>query len=86
MIEKLFPHTNHHPGESFRRSVVKTITYRVVILILDFTVIYLFTRQIEIAVSFMILSNVYTTLAYFFHERIWDKIKWGKIIYVKADG
>ena len=78
MIEKLFPHTNHHPGESFRRSVVKTITYRVVILILDFTVIYLFTRQIEIAVSFMILSNVYTTLAYFFHERIWDKIKWGK--------
>ena len=85
MIEKLFPHTNHHPGESFRRSVVKTITYRVVILILDFTVIYLFTRQIEIAVSFMILSNVYTTLAYFFHERIWDKIKWGKIIYKKVD-
>jgi len=78
MIEKLFPHTNHHPGESLRRSIVKTITYRFVIIILDFTVIYLFTRRIEVALGFMILSNVYTTLAYFFHERIWDKIKWGK--------
>ncbi|HTE48422.1 MAG TPA: DUF2061 domain-containing protein [Candidatus Paceibacterota bacterium] len=78
MIEKLFPHTNYHPGESLRRSIVKTITYRVVILILDFSVIYIFTRRIEVAVGFMILSNVYTTLAYFFHERIWDKIKWEK--------
>ncbi len=78
MIEKLFPHTYHHPGESLRRSIVKTITYRVVIIVLDFTVIYLFTGQIKIALGFMILSNIYTTLAYFFHERIWDNIKWDK--------
>ncbi|MDE2399667.1 MAG: DUF2061 domain-containing protein [Patescibacteria group bacterium] len=79
MLEKLFPHTHHHPGESFRRSVVKTVTYRVAILIIDFTVIYLFTRQVKIAVGFMILSNIYTSISYFFHERIWDNIKWGKI-------
>jgi len=78
MIEKLFPHTNHHPGESLRRSVVKTVTYRVLVLILDFTVIYLLTRRTDVAVGFTILSNVYTTLAYFFHERIWDKIEWDK--------
>jgi adenylylsulfate kinase len=79
MIEKFFPHTHHHIGESLSRSVVKTITYRIFILILDFTVIYLFTRRIGVAVSFTILSNIYTTIAYFFHERIWDNIKWGKI-------
>jgi uncharacterized membrane protein len=79
MVEKLFPHTHHHPGESLGRSVVKTVTYRVVVLTLDFSVIYLFTKSVDVAVSFTILSNIYTTLAYFFHERIWDKIKWGKI-------
>jgi len=78
MFEKLFPHTHHHPGESFRRSVVKTITYRIVVLTLDFSVIYLFTRRLEVAAGFTIVSNVYTTLAYFFHERIWDEIRWGK--------
>ena len=83
MIEKLLPDT-HHAEETLRRSVVKTVSYRVVILILDFASIYIFTRQIKVALSFMIVSNIYTTLVYFFHERIWDKIKWGKIIYKKG--
>jgi uncharacterized membrane protein len=78
MIEKLLP-TPHHSGETLRRSVVKTVSYRVVILILDFTSIYIFTGKIKIAFGFMIVSNVYTTIGYFFHERIWDRIKWGKV-------
>ena len=84
MIEKLLPEI-HHAEETMSRSVVKTISYRVVILILDFTAIYLFTGQIKIAVGFMIVSNVYTTVGYFIHERIWDRIKWGKTIYKKMD-
>jgi uncharacterized membrane protein len=77
MIEKLFP-VAHHSEETFRRSVVKTISYRVAILILDFVAVYLFTGKIKIALGFMIASNIYTTIGYFFHERIWDRIKWGK--------
>ena len=84
MIEKLLPYT-HHVEETLRRSIVKTISYRAAILILDFTFIYLFTGQIKVALGFMIVSNIYTTLGYFFHERIWDKIKRGKIIYEKVD-
>jgi len=42
-----------------------------VILILDFVSIYLFTGKIKVAFGFMIVSNIYTTLAYFFHERIY---------------
>ena len=64
--------------ETLRRSVVKTITYRVIILILDFTSIYLFTGKLEVALGFMVVSNIYTTVIYFFHERVWDKIRWGK--------
>jgi uncharacterized membrane protein len=83
MIEKLLPDI-HHSEETLSRSIVKTVSYRVVILVLDFTSIYLFTGQVKIAVGFMIVSNVYTTIGYFFHERIWDKIKWGKTIYKKT--
>jgi uncharacterized membrane protein len=63
--------------ETSGRSIVKTIGYRIIILTLDFVAVYLFTKQIKIAVGFMIVSNVYTTLGYFFYERIWQKIKWG---------
>jgi len=84
MIEKLLLN-KHHSDEMLKRSVVKTISYRVVILILDFTSIYLFTGQLKIAVGFMLVSNIYTTLAYFFHERIWNRIKWGKVISKRTD-
>jgi len=84
MIEKLLPDI-HHSEETIRRSVIKTVSYRLVILILDFGSIYLFTGQIKVAFGFMIVSNIYTTVAYFFHERIWDRVKWGKIIYKKID-
>ncbi|MGA3406208.1 MAG: DUF2061 domain-containing protein [Candidatus Bathyarchaeia archaeon] len=60
-----------------KRSLVKAITYRIVIVILDFTVIYLLTGKVDIALGFMLISNIYTTAAYFIHERIWNKIKWG---------
>ena len=82
MIEKLLPR-KPHGDETLRRSVVKTISYRLVILILDFVSIYLFTGKVKVAFGFMIVSNIYTTIGYFFHERIWDKIKWGKTGYKK---
>jgi len=83
MIEKLLPET-HHATETLSRSVVKTLSYRLLILVLDFTSIYIFTRQVKVALGFMVVSNIYTTIGYFFHERIWDRIKWGKIISKKA--
>jgi uncharacterized membrane protein len=59
------------------RSVVKAISYRVIIVSLDFAVIYLLTGKTEVAVGFMIVSNVYTTVGYFLHERLWARITWG---------
>lgn len=80
---QVLSHQEHHAEETLKRSIVKTVSYRIVILILDFTSIYIFTGKVKVALGFMIVSNIYTTLGYFFHERIWDKIKWGKVIYKK---
>jgi len=83
MIEKLLPRSIQ-TGETLKRSIVKTVSYRLVILLLDFGSIYLFTRQLKIAVGFMVISNVYTTIGYFLHERIWEKIRWGRSVPAKG--
>jgi uncharacterized membrane protein len=60
-----------------RRSFVKAVTYRVVIMCLDFGTVFIFTGALRIALGFMIASNVYTTVAYLLHERIWSRVTWG---------
>ena len=60
-----------------KRSIVKAITYRCIIICLDFLVVYMLTGKVATAAGFMIISNIYTTVAYFLHERIWSGIKWG---------
>ena len=62
---------------SRKRSIVKAVTYRGVLIVLDFLVVYLLTHKISTAAGFMIISNIYTTIAYFVHERMWSRIKWG---------
>lgn len=63
--------------EYWTRSMAKAVTYRLVILLLDFIIIYWFTGRYEIALGFMLISNVYTSVAYYLHERVWARIRWG---------
>jgi len=63
--------------ERWQRSLVKAITYRVVIVLLDFGAVFFLTKRIEVAIGFVVASNIYTTVAYFFHERIWNGVRWG---------
>lgn len=79
----LIMENTHHAKETVKRTLVKTITYRVFIMMLDFTALYILTGQTKVAVGFMVLSNIYTTVGYFVHERVWDRIRWGKLIYRK---
>ncbi len=82
MIERLLPHT-HRAKEKYQRSLVKTISYRLIIIVLDFLFIYFFTKQINVTIKFLIVSNIYTSFAYYLHERYWNNVKWGRIIYKK---
>ena len=60
-----------------RRSIVKAVTYRVLIMCMDFATIYLFTGALRVAIGFMIVSNIYTSAAYLVHERLWARLNWG---------
>ncbi len=62
---------------SGRRSLLKAVTYRLVVMCADAIAIYLLTGRWRLAAGFMIASNIYTTVLYFLHERIWARIGWG---------
>jgi len=46
-------------------------------MILDFVTIYMISGTVKMAVGFMIVSNIYTTVAFILHERLWARSKWG---------
>lgn len=59
---------------SKKRSLYKSITFRILIIVMDIVVIYLLTRRIDTTIGITVISNVTSTLLYFIHERIWNNI------------
>ncbi len=64
--------------EHYKRSLVKAITYRFIILLTDGLIIFAITKQYDTTVKVIILSNIASTVMYFVHERFWNGIHWGK--------
>lgn len=65
------------PLERHKRSLVKSISYRVLSLTVDSMVAYLFTRDVALSAGIVIVVNTYSTVLYYFHERVWAHIHWG---------
>ena len=64
--------------ESKRRSMVKALTWRLWAIIVLAGISYLMTYNITESVSITVLFNVIQIFLYFVHERIWNRVKWGK--------
>jgi adenylylsulfate kinase len=64
--------------ETTFRSVLKTITWRLWATAITILLVWLFTRKLELAFSIGGLEVTSKLVAYFIHERIWDKINIGR--------
>jgi adenylylsulfate kinase len=64
--------------ENHSRSLVKTITYRVLIIVSNSIIVYLLTRRVDMTVAFITTTNIARTVLYFLHERAWNRVHWGK--------
>ena len=64
--------------EQIKRSLVKSITFRILVLALDIIIMFSITRRYDQTFWLVFLSNIGSTIIYFFHERIWNIIHWGK--------
>ena len=64
--------------ENIKRSIVKTISWRVVGTLATVTISYLITGTLALAFSIGGIELVSKMVLYFFHERTWNNIKWGR--------
>jgi len=65
-------------GESRKRSIVKSIVWRIVCIVVSILTSYVLTARWDIAVAIGSIYNIITMILYYFHERLWNSIKWGK--------
>ena len=60
------------------RSVAKALSWRVIGTLDTLLVSYILTGEIVLATSIASIDFLTKLALYFFHERVWNKIKWGK--------
>lgn len=65
-------------AESVTRSVTKSLSWRVIASLTTFLLVFLLTGKIEAALSISALEIILKMLLYFFHERLWQRIGFGR--------
>ena len=65
-------------SEGQARTISKSITWRALITINNFLIPYLLTGSWKTAAAFLTIATIMNIVIYYTHERIWDRIVWGK--------
>jgi uncharacterized membrane protein len=66
--------------EKHKRSIVKSITFRIIVVMSDMIIITLVTHRYDVALGITIATNLGSTVLYYLHERVWAKIAWGRAV------
>ncbi|MDA9093095.1 DUF2061 domain-containing protein, partial [Polaribacter sp.] len=64
--------------EKLKRSIAKTASWRIIGTVSTVVISYLITGTLALAFSIGVVELISKLVLYFFHERAWNKIKWGK--------
>ena len=59
------------------RSLAKTITYRLSNMVVSFTLFTAITGSFKIGMLLVAADATTSSLLFYGHERVWNKIKWG---------
>jgi uncharacterized membrane protein len=60
------------------RSFVKALSYRIWGTLSSFVIVYAFTRNVTLSGAIAFWETVLKIGVYYWHERIWDKVQWGR--------
>jgi uncharacterized membrane protein len=60
------------------RSLAKTISWRITGTAATFLISWFILGDIKTSGAIAIIQLTFNTVIYFFHERLWNKILWGK--------
>ena len=62
-----------------KRTIIKTLTWRVTASLTTFVIAWLLTGDLLIGISIGSIEAVAKIFLYYFHERIWNNIGWAKL-------
>ncbi|MCH8120577.1 MAG: DUF2061 domain-containing protein [Planctomycetes bacterium] len=65
--------------ESHFRSIMKAITWRTGGTVVTFAVAWILTQEFKLAAQIGALDTVIKIGAFYFHERLWIRVKFGKL-------
>jgi uncharacterized membrane protein len=66
--------------ESHSRTIAKALSWRFIATLITFTVAWIITRELTFAAEIGLADTIIKLGAYYFHERLWIRIKFGKLI------
>lgn len=65
------------PLQARKRAIIKTLGYRVFMLLITVTVAWFVIGDLTDAVNIGVAANLLKTGTYYLYERTWDRIAWG---------
>ncbi|WP_299523432.1 DUF2061 domain-containing protein [uncultured Lutibacter sp.] len=87
ILDQIFTSNKNKSEKSFQeiknsdkatRSIVKAISWRILGTIDTIVISWFVTGEITVALSIGLIEVITKMILYFFHERIWNLVKWGK--------
>jgi uncharacterized membrane protein len=67
-------------GDKKVRSIIKALTWRICATFITILLVFFITKELTLSLGVGILDLSYKLVFYYFHERIWNFIKWGRKI------
>ncbi len=64
--------------ESHSRTIIKAFSWRLIATLVTFSVAWVITEELAFATKIGIADSLIKLGAYYFHERVWIGIKFGK--------
>ncbi len=71
--------------ESHKRSILKALTWRVLATMVTILVVYFLTKKVTLALGAGFIDAAIKMFAYYVHERVWDRTRFGRREEAKED-
>ncbi len=63
--------------EKHSRTIIKSITWRIIAFISSIIVLYILTNDLKTAINHSLLIHLVKTVLYYIHERTWNLTNFG---------
>jgi len=65
--------------EQHKRTLIKTITWRLIALAVTIIVVYAYSGDIKESLAVGFTANIIKMFIYYVHERVWNRVHFGRV-------